>query len=479
MRAKNNFLQIDRIALLALLIVSLIPIYHHIHIVEDDFLEIINSADGFFRGLGYCFAEVYKYEGIESLTGITGRPPLVPLILSLNFYLFGHNLLAVFATYLLPRIAILPFIYLILRFYLKPSTALLGSTLLLFFPYFETYAASTLKADIFVSAFSLISVYFALLWQRTSKNRYLALTGLFLALNALSKETAAAFSVGLFFILTYKIYAKNQDFVKNIFYLLAPVIVLILPFVIFSLINTGKIFPSVYADSIDLSSFPLNIKTYLLSVLFFFGINFNLSKFITVNSIIKLILIVLGISYAYKRKYFEIFIPAILLIVGICMHITGVVQGASIGNREIIHRVSPIIPFLVAITSLGTYWLSTFISRLAKTINGHLVTYTILIALNLSFINYYFRAPLALDYTDKEFYVNAKTIVTDRVDIPIANFVKNDRKCVVAGSYANVFLTSHYYRARSSAFPTNYKEILVGSWLLIVTYSVFLLKRKN
>lgn len=456
---------LDIFFLFALVILSLIPIYNHLHLVEQDFIEILNSADGFYKGQGYCFLNVNKVFGEIHILGNTGRPPLIPILLSGTFHLFGHNLFSIYLTYLLPRLIILPAAYLLARQYFQPVTSYLSATLILFVPFLETYALSTLKADVFVVAFSLISVLFAKAWMVTNKRQFLLLAGLFISFNILSKETASSFSLILLLIIMFKIIIQKKDYFKNLLPLLSPLVFLVTPFILFSFFKTGKISTNLYASYLSINSLPENLRTYFLTIPFYLGIQFNLSKLLTFFSLIKLIVLLSGLLYITYKRHFELFLPAIIFLIGISIHPTLMIQGNSIGDREIIHRLAPLIPFVTLYLVFGLNLISSLITIFSRNLN--LVIGLVLI--NIIFIFLYFRAPYSLDYTDNEFYINFPILFNDRIEIPISNFRFESGVCITKDdSMAEVYLLNYYRNYKVSAFPPLYKEKIITSWLAIL-----------
>ncbi len=460
-----------------LVLFSLIPALTHLHIYEKDFLEILGSADGILQGWGYCFLQLQSYVGIEKLSGITARPYLVQLLLTWSFTFFGHTLSAIYFVYLIPRLLILPSLYFISLFFFSPIVAFLITTLPFFFLYFETYAIATLKADVFVVAFSLLSLLFYLKWKQNKSLIYLIATSLFLTLNILSKETATAYSLALAALTLFHIPVKKR--IKyTLWFLLIP-IALLGPLIIFSLSTTGRLFPSLFATGYNLGSFFQNSTTYFFSILYYTGINFNLSKFISIISGFSILLLAIGIIRILRERRFELVLPPLATLIGISLMDTRVVQGDIVGNREILHRIAFVVPFVSLYIGFGAQTITSFLSQWfpgKKDLSGVLI-----FILSVLFIYRYFSAPFALDYSDKEFYVNAQTILTHRPEIPFTRFRQENTVCINEFVPAGVFLTQEYRQFKTSAFPKFYKELLIAVWgipiILWIIFSIF--KKRN
>lgn len=459
--------------LIFIICLSLISVIFRLHLVEKDFLEIIGAADGFYLEQKYCFMEIKNYAGLAFLTGIQGRPPLVPLLLATVFSVFGHNLRSISIAYALPRLVILPLLFFIALNFFKPRFAYCVASLALFFPFFDTYALATLKADVFVVAWSLAAVYFYLLWKRTSRPRDLLISSLFLSLNVLSKETALYFSAILWILQIMRI--KQMPNKKTMLAaLLGPVIFFILPFNAFSLFSTGRIFPSIFATAFDPGSFFTNIKTYVASMFYYSGIIFDQGKLLVISSLLKIGLILTGIFYVFKTRKYELIFPVMALLISISFINTRVIQGDSI-NREIIHRIAPIVPFTAVFMGFGIYNLTQLFIIHKNLLSSFSLFFVI--AIELMFIKQYFTAPYALDYTDAEFYVSAFSIWNHSPPIPLSTFETKNNLCVMKTITAGDFLRNEYKSLKTSPFPQGLKELMIGIWIFPLITCFFWQKR--
>ena len=467
-----------RALLVYIFLIACIPAFFHLHIYEKDFLEILGSADGIYQGFGYCFLQLTNYAGIEKISGITARPYLIQFFLNISFYFLGHTLKAIYIVYLIPRLLILPVLYAITLFFFSPLVSFLIATLPVFFLYFETYAISTLKADVFVVFFSLLSLLFYLRWKKNNSFRDLLFVSLFLTFNVLSKETASLYSFVLGSLVIFRIVSTNKNRVKGLLWFSPISSMLIGPFVLFSLWTTGRLFPSLFATGYNVASFPLNSKTYLQSVLYYTGVAFNLSTYITFTSSVSLFLITLGIATILKRKKFELIVPILATLVGISLMDTRIVQGDIVGNREILHRIAFIVPFIALYTGFGIQTVASLVSQ--KILHSNYLIPGILFFVSLFFIHRYFTSPYALDYTQSEFYINAQTVFQHNKTLPLATFKRENDICITEFVPEGNFLVTNYKQFKTSAFPQGYKEVLLGLWgipLLIWLGSI--LQKKN
>ena len=460
--------------LFSIFILGLIPILFRFHLVEKDFGEIVGAADGFYSAQKYCFLELENYTGLSQLTGLQGRPPLVPLLLSMSFRVLGHNLLAVYLVYMLPRLLIFPLLYLIALRFFKPSISFCIASLALFFPFFDTYALSTLKADVFVVAWSLLGLFFHLVWKKGGKPRYLLFSSIFLCLNILSKETALYFSVTLWLIQIFDLMKLPRKRIL-ILSIVGPPVVLILPFIVFSLFTVGRIFPSLFATAFHPPSFPINITTYISSMFYFAGISFGLSKFLTLMSLIKIAIILLGIFVAAKEKKYELLLPIFAVLFSISLIHTRVIQGDSI-NREVLHRIAPVVPFVALFVGFGLQALVQICFKNRRRYEFLELLFFLLV--EIFFMFQYFRAPFALDYTDAEFYINGRSILTHKPKIPLSTFVEKNQLCVMKSIPTRTFLLNEYVEYKTSAFPKGLKELLIATWVTALLVN-FILSRKS
>lgn len=450
-----------------ILVLSILPALLHLHLLEKDFLEILGGADGFYTQRGYCFLEIRNYAGNTTISGLQGRPPLIQMLLAGSFHIFGRSLLAIYTVYLIPRLVILPALYLLARQFFERRQSYLISFLPLIFPFFETYAVSTLKADVFVVAWSIAALVFHFKWKKSHTRINLFLSSFFLTLNVYSKETALTFSLIMWaFQLVYLIkQRKLRHFLPAIS---IPPLMFLTPFVIFSLNTTGRLFPSIFATAQDLSSFPLNIKTYLLSVLYYSGIRFDLSRLISLVSLMRLLLVLGGIYTIVKKRLFELILPLLGVLVSISIINYKVVQGDSVGNREILHRIALSVPFVALYLGFGIRYFVELLSTEKRRLVWSNLTTVFLLIITLNFYLGYFSAPYALDYTDKEFYVDAPTIITRQLPLPVTQFRSNNDPCIINYVPGGEFIINNYRQYKKSAFPHGYKELILG--FIIVPY---------
>ncbi len=463
-----------RLLIIVLFIFSAILGYFHLHIVEKDFLELLGIADGIWLLKNYCFQRLEAYVNITSLTGITTRPPFIPFAIAAGFEAFGHTLKAIYLIYMVPRLLIAPLLFGISLFFFPPVFSYLVATLPFFFPYFETYAMATLKADVFVVFWTLAGLYFFLRWKTNKKSFYLLISSICLTANFLSKETATLISVSLWGLLGLEI-VKGKDHTRSFLFLIVPLVFLIGPFMLFSIKVTGRLMPNLYATGYNIASFPQNITTYLLSIPFYMGVSFDHGKLFTSISLLKMIVFFIGIVEAVRKKYWFFLIPPIASLIGISFMDTRVVQGDIVGNREILHRIAFVVPFVSLLLGCGVMKIASLIpKRYPKMIS---VTLFFLIFESI-FVYWYFRAPFALDYTNKEFYVNGQTALTSITALPFSQFITNQNQCIITTVPAGIILREAFVPYKVSPFPQFYKEFLIGVWLLPIIISL-LAKIKN
>lgn len=465
-----------RLLIITLFIFSAILAYVHLHLIEKDFLELLGIADGIWLLKNYCFQQLQAYVGIPSLTGITTRPPLVPFALTISFVLFNHTLKAIYLVYIIPRLFIAPLLFGISLFFFSPLLSYFIATLPFFFPYFETYAVATLKADVFVVFWTLAGLYFFLRWRSGNKPLDVLLASICLAANFLSKETATLISICLWGFLGFEI-LKNKNRMRNITVLILPIIFLIGPFIIFSINSTGRILPSLYATAYNPATFIENFNTYLLSIPFYMGVSFTAGKIIAAISLLKLILLFFGVIEVVRKKYWFLLIPPLASLVGIGLMDSKVVQGDIVGNREILHRIAFIVPFVALLIGFGIKKIASLITlqRYPKA----MVATILLLIIESIFVYWYFRAPFALDYTNKEFYVNAQTALTSTTILPFSQFTTNQNQCITTFVPAGSFLVETFRPYKISPFPQYYKEFLIGVWLLPIISSAYYTRFKR
>lgn len=452
----------DILFIFFLILISLIPLYTHLHIVEDDFASYQSLADGFYKGIGYCFQLDEMTPGLIGVSGISGRTPLVSILLALFFKIFGHNIFAVFLTYAIPRILILPVLYFLCRQFFGQVASFLTATLVLFFPFFETAGISNLKVNVFIVLFSLISVLFSIKWKKNHNKIYLLITGFFLALNILTKETAVGFSAMLFIILSFKIIKEKIKIIESLTYLTVPIALLIGPFVVFSLINTGRVLPLIQTVGVNLRLFPEVFYKYILTVFYYAGANVSPDKYI-INSLIKSFLIMIGAALLLKNRKYEVVLPVISFLAAISVFI--VAQPGVLGNRESVSKIALVVPFSAIYMSYALLTISQIIYRK----RAYVVHVVLLVVLSFSFIDLYLKEPfaVALDNNPGEFYINAGTVFKNCVQIPFIEYVNMDGKCVASNLNAgNEFLVEKYAIFKSSAFPPYYKKSLVALILI-------------
>ncbi len=456
---------------LSICILSLIPIFMRIHLLEKDFLEILGEADGLYVQKQYCFIELNNYAGLPQLTGLQARPPLVPLLLTLSFALFGHTLKAIYIVYFIPRFLIFPFIFLIALNFFKPRVAFCVASLPIFFPFFDTYALSTLKADVFVVAWSLSGIYFHLRWKNSRSKLYLFLSSVFLSLNILSKETALYFSVTVWALQVMDI-VKLSGKKYSLISIIAPVALLILPFIGLSVYTTGRLFPSLFATAFNPPSFYTNLQTYVAAVFYYAGVFFGLSKTLTLTSIGKVVLILLGMFTIIKKQKYELIFPVFAVLISISFIHARVIQGEFI-NREILHRIALLVPFTSFFIVFGLQTIANILFK--KKSNRYFFLMSFII--EIFFINQYFTAPYALDYSDREFYINANSIFSNQVELPWSNFRNMGKNCVINWVPARNILLETYKSYKVSAFPQGLKELLIGFWFIPLVITLLPCKR--
>lgn len=455
-----------------LIIFSLLPIMFFWHIVEDDFADIIATADGLFRLHELCYAFYQNFAGVTGMTGFSLRPPLPAISLALFFNLFGHKTVSIFFAFLLPRILVIPLVFLVTKEILNTLKAYLAATITGFFLFFQTYALSTLKADSFVVLFTLMSLYFYLRWKRKNANLYLWLTGLFLAFNLLSKETAMPLSLVLFGAVTFDILRQKK--ISRLIYFLIPCVIFYGSYLLINFIVTKQTSPSFFASKLYVSTFFGSFKTYFLTLFYYAGINLNYGKLYSLQSLIVFIFLFSGVLLLLKsKKYVFVLIP-FGLIFFICFLNYKNIQSGVVGNREILHRISPVVPFLSIYLFCGAEYLAKITHRFLKKISRRDLAICFSVFISFIFIFNYFRSPFALDYTDKEFYVNASTMLTNKSEIRFSDFTSKRNICIVKNYPQNTFMVKSLRKYRVSAFPKNYKEIIIFFWAIPAMLLIFL-----
>jgi hypothetical protein len=131
------------------------------------------------------------------------------------------------------------------------------------------------------------------------------------------------------------------------------------------------------------------------------------------------------------------------------------IQADIIGNHEILHRISPLVIFLVLYLGFA----SDYIER--KIHGGSIF----LIIISLLFIYRYFNAPYAQDYTGREFYVKAPIMLSFRQNFPSSDFKIQHGLCVVKTYPQEEFMKRALIKYKSSPFAFGYKESLLWLWV--------------
>ena len=444
-------------------ILSFIFLISRFHLVEDDFLELYGIADGIYQKIGYCFTQLNSYSGLAKLTGYTTRPPFIPLFLATGFKLFGKNLWAIFLVYSLPRLLIAPVLYKVANFYFPRIFAYMIATLPFFFPYYDTFAIATLKADVFMVFLSLLSLYFYLQLQKVRTIRLAILLGFFSGLNFLSKETATAFSATLLF-LTIINCVKGKK-IKLLVPLLLTFFITILPFIIFSLVTTSRFLPSMFTTSWHLASFLPNLETYFLSVVYYLGLPYGWEKSISLVSLglIALFFCLLGIGMAIYKNKWELVLPPTMVLVGICLMHSRVVQGDLVGNREILHRIAIVVPFTALLIGMGISFFTNFLTRNKKIF--FLLSSIILFLLQLGFIYRNFKYPVSLDNNPEDYYINSQIIANFKPQLPKTIFSWDGKYCFNKNlDETKEFLLDYYRPYKIPAFSSSFKKTVLFVW---------------
>ncbi len=197
---------------------------------------------------------------------------------------------------------------------------------------------------------------------------------------------------------------------------------------------------------------------------YFSGINFGQGKLLVITSLLKMGLILSGIFYLIKTRRYELVLPVFALLISISLINTQVIQGDVI-NREILHRIAPVVPFVALFIGFGIHFFTQrfTISNKRLLVNICLFLY---ILIETMFIKQYFAGPYALDYNDTEFYINAHTIFTHSPPIPLSTFEMKNNRCVMKTITAGTFLRNEYRPYKTSAFPTGLKELMTVIWII-------------
>ncbi len=454
-----------------LILFSLLPVIFFWHIVEDDFMDTIATADGLFKLHELCYAYYHNFAGVVGMTGFSLRPPLPAMSLALFFNLFGHKTVAIFFAYLLPRILVIPLVFLVAEEIMSKFKAYLAATITGFFLFFQTYALSTLKADSFVVLFTLASLYFYLCWKRKKANLYLCLSGLFLAFNLLSKETAMPLSLVLFGAVAFDVVRQKK--ITRLIYFLIPGVIFYGSYFLVNFMLTKQASPSFFASKLYVSTFFGSFKTYFMTVFYYAGVNFNYGKLYSLQSLIVFIFLSAGVLFLIKSKKYMLVLVPFGLIFFICFLNYKNIQSGVVGNREILHRISPVVPFLSIYLFCGAEYLAKIMHRFLKKISRRNLAICFSLFISFTFIFNYFRSPFALDYTDEEFYVNAQTMLTNKREIRPSDFTLKRNICVVISYPQKEFMVRNLRKYRVSAFPKNYKEIIIFFWAIPAIFLLF------
>jgi 4-amino-4-deoxy-L-arabinose transferase-like glycosyltransferase len=461
-----------------LIFFSLIPVIFYWHIVEDDFVDIIATADGLFRLRELCYAFYQNFGGVSGMTGFSLRPPLPALSLASLFVIFGHKTAAIFFTFLMPRILVIPMIFLIAKEKMNKFRAYLAATTTGFFLFFQTYALSTLKADSFVVLFTLLSLYFYLIWKRKKQKIYLILTGLFSAFNLLSKETALPFVLTMFFILIVDLVREKN--IRKIIFFIIPCVIFYGSYLLTNFVITRQSSPSFFASKLYISTFFDSFRPYILTVFYYAGLNFNYGRLYSLQSIIISLFLFAGIFSFLKRKLLIFILIPFALIFFICFLNSKNIQAGIVGNREVLHRISPVVPFLSIYLFAGADFLAKIMSRFINKVSQRSLTVFLSILIAIIFIFNYFRSPFALDYTPQEFYVTAKAMMINKKEIAFSSFANKKNICIVKSYPQKRSMIGDMQKYKVSAFPAKYKEIIISIWIFPLVIMLFqIIKNKK
>jgi 4-amino-4-deoxy-L-arabinose transferase-like glycosyltransferase len=461
-----------------LIFFSLIPVIFYWHIVEDDFVDIIATADGLYRLQKLCYAFYQNFGGVSGMTGFSLRPPLPAIGLAASFAIFDHKTAAIFFTFLLPRILVIPMTFLIAKEIMNKFRAYLAATTTGFFLFFQTYALSTLKADSFVVLFTLLGLYFYLIWKRKKQNIYLVLTGLTSAFNLLSKETALPFVLVMFFILIVDLVREKN--IRKIIFFIIPCVIFYGSYLLTNFAITKQPSPSFFASKLYISTFFDSFKPYILTVFYYAGINFNYGRLYSLQSAIISLFLFSGIFLLLKSKRYIFILIPFALIFFICFLNSKNIQAGIVGNREVLHRISPVVPFLSIYLFAGADFLAKTISIFIKKVNQRVLTIALSVFIAIIFIYNYFRSPFALDYNSQEFYVTAKAIMTNKKEIAFSSFSKKKNICIVKSYPQKGSMIGDMRKYKVSAFPAKYKEIMISIWIFPLVIMLFqIIKNKK
>ncbi len=474
----------SRVYLVLIFLIGLTPSVSFIHMIPKDSIIYFSLAESFRLYHSYSFQQLVGYGTTE--IGLQARAPLLPFLFALSQSVFGNNLLGAYLPIFIVRILIAPITFLVSKNFLPLPIAFLASSLVVFIPKLQTYSLSAFEADSLVLIFYLLSIYFYLLYSKTKNVFHLFLTGVSLSLLTLTKELGLPISVGFIIaVLIEKYFDRRRYFLslKSFLILIFPVFIITFPFFMYTLIKDGHIYFSALTVDRNIRYLPENIITLLMSIPYYFlgldgDILFNQSlKSIFINSVI-IIFFLRGLVYFILSRKLILILPITLTLLTLSLLRTQSIGGNLPWNYELITILAFTMPVASILTFKGLLLILDSIFNRYYFLNKYQTLLYLFFAsiLMLKFINNFLTKPFTLDFSG-EYYINAKTIIKNRGDIPgfLFNRGTDGTMYLTNSSTFFTYMKNEYKKENVIVFSKNFKFIVI--WLVFLGFCYGILEQ--
>ena len=463
-------------------LLGLLPASFLIHIIAKDFSGFYFLARSFLKYHDFAYQIITNYCDNPINSGLNSRAPLVPFLMAISMGVFGRNLLGILLPFFLARIFLLPFTFLAAKYFLPKRVAYLTSILIIFVPKLQTYSLGSPEADVFVALFYVLAIWLYQKSQKLTRAKFAIFIGVVLGLGALAKSTG--FAVGLGFLLAVFLQnlpnLKKSGVKKNLLLALISFGLVIGPYLFWTLTAHKQIYITTQHDR-SLAYIPANLPALIYTIPLYLGINFSLGPKASLVSTILLSFLIVGIIVAIRKKNYELLLPTLLTLVLISTLATCVIGGNIPANYEAITILGFTMFPTVILFFIGVQTLLGLVSRkvVNKRISQILIT-CILLIIMFKFINNYFSAKYAMDFTGTEYYVSLPTVIKNRREIVEAEYKTENGLRIFTGPSIHTLIRREFAPYKFDSFSNVYKNLLLATtFLALGVYLWDVLKNKG